>query len=61
MKALLFIAVFMAAGAGFAEWFVFVLKLDLGVAGGFVLGMAPIALLGAIPFRKLFADRKENH
>ncbi|MFT0517287.1 hypothetical protein [Pseudomonas faucium] len=61
MKALLFIACWMASGIAFGEWFVFVLKLGLGVTGTVLLGLAPIALLGAIPLRKHFASRKEQH
>lgn len=61
VKAVLFILVCMAFGAGIAEWFLFVLRLDLGAAGGFVLAMTPVAMLAAIPFRKTFAARKEKH
>lgn len=61
MKALLFIACWMASGIAFGEWLVFVLKLDLGVTGSVLMGFAPIALLGALPLRKYFASRKEQH
>ncbi|HDS1682154.1 TPA: hypothetical protein QEM39_003731 [Pseudomonas putida] len=61
LKAVFFILICMAVGAGIAEWFVFVLRLDLGAAGGFALAMTPIAMLAAIPFRKAFAARKEKH
>jgi|GEM_PF-5783557 len=61
LKALFFILICMALGAGIGEWFSFVLRLELGSLGGFALAMTPVAMLAAIPFRKAFAARKEKH
>ncbi|NQD57984.1 hypothetical protein HP546_21850 [Pseudomonas sp. CM25] len=61
LKALFFILLCMAFGAGIGEWFAFVLRLDLGPVSGFSLAMTPVAMLAAIPFRKAFAARKEKH
>lgn len=61
LKALFFILICMAFGAGIGEWFFFVLRLDLGPVIGFALAMTPVAMLAAIPFRKTFTARKEKH
>lgn len=58
LKSVLLITACVALGAGIGKWFTFMASLTSGSWLGFAVAMAPVVILAAIPFRKVFDAKR---